>query len=547
VHRNLDRLAAIRSRAGFRFALAMTVALGLCARAPADLVGPDARFVRGDVDRNGELDITDAIVILQYLFLGGSGVDCPDAADVDDGGSVDIADPVRLLDFLFRGGTEPPAPFPEPALDPTDDDQTCEGCGEAPPLPTPEPCGRPGLPCAVAEDVIVDPDVRFRNDAPSIALDASGRPHIVYSVAEGGYHGRYAHVTDDGTWNVGAMLEAGTDESVPLATGSVVVDPRGVPVALVYDGAFGLSMWTPTEADGWERCETLGIRGLGWHGGLLGTTRGCLVATIRREEDVAADTMPAIGVRTESWDFVPIAGAGYPIGLTLALAPSGRAHVAFWEAFGADGFHLRWSDAAGAAETVVPGGMRTLRHREIELAMRGEDDPAFLMRRGDAELLDRKHRLELVTRDADGAWSAVTIAEDDPEPLVRETCGEPFDGGEPCTYEYTTWAGLGLVANADGELRAVYARRHWRVELAPACFPPSNCEWQGTTTVEGELWIASVDASGEVSRQRVVEDFRAAAASVVLDDAGDLHIAAYEWSPDASGSRLRYVRMASTP
>ena len=72
-----------------------------------------AEFRRGDADADGSAAITDAIVVLNWLFQGGPEPGCGDAADSDDSGAIDLTDPIRLLDFLFRGGPEPPDPGPE--------------------------------------------------------------------------------------------------------------------------------------------------------------------------------------------------------------------------------------------------------------------------------------------------------------------------------------------------------------------------------------------------------------------------------------------------
>jgi hypothetical protein len=85
----------------------------------------EADFVRGDATANGALDLTDAIFILGFLFLGGSDPACLDACDVDDGGSLDLTDPIYLLTFLFLGGREIPAPYPGPGKDPTADGLRC--------------------------------------------------------------------------------------------------------------------------------------------------------------------------------------------------------------------------------------------------------------------------------------------------------------------------------------------------------------------------------------------------------------------------------------
>lgn len=93
---------------------------------PGSLGVPAAEFVRGDPDGSGVPSLTDAVVILTHLFLGGEKPACADAADVDDDGAILITDPVFLLNYLFLGGDTPPAPFPEPGLDPTADELGCD-------------------------------------------------------------------------------------------------------------------------------------------------------------------------------------------------------------------------------------------------------------------------------------------------------------------------------------------------------------------------------------------------------------------------------------
>lgn len=90
---------------------------------------PTDAFLRGDANRDGELDISDPVTILTALFLGTVELECEDAADVTDDGTLDVSDPIALLSFLFQGGTSPPSPGIETAgPDPTDDNL---GCGRS--------------------------------------------------------------------------------------------------------------------------------------------------------------------------------------------------------------------------------------------------------------------------------------------------------------------------------------------------------------------------------------------------------------------------------
>jgi hypothetical protein len=79
----------------------------------------NARFIRGEVNQDGRVDISDAVMILGYLFLGGGAPACLAAADADDSGTIEITDAVFLLGALFLGTNAVPAPHPDCGADPT--------------------------------------------------------------------------------------------------------------------------------------------------------------------------------------------------------------------------------------------------------------------------------------------------------------------------------------------------------------------------------------------------------------------------------------------
>jgi len=81
-------------------------------------------FRRGDVRGDGDIDIGDVVLMLDYIFSG-CAVDCPDAADMDDDGDVDLADPIRLLTILFVRPSIPPPPGFQIGADPTPDALAC--------------------------------------------------------------------------------------------------------------------------------------------------------------------------------------------------------------------------------------------------------------------------------------------------------------------------------------------------------------------------------------------------------------------------------------
>ncbi|MBN1441547.1 MAG: CotH kinase family protein, partial [Planctomycetes bacterium] len=102
------------------------VSLGRRTREAYIMVGDrDELFVRGEVNGDGERDISDAVTILRFLFTGTAVVGCLDAADADDSGEVDISDAVTLLGHLFLDGRPLPFPCEAPGVDPTPDALDC--------------------------------------------------------------------------------------------------------------------------------------------------------------------------------------------------------------------------------------------------------------------------------------------------------------------------------------------------------------------------------------------------------------------------------------
>lgn len=90
-------------------------------------------FRRGDVNADSALSISDAVSVLEFLFLGSpQSITCDDAADFDDDGNIHVMDALASLGYQFLGGVE----VPEPGRlacgsDPTLDDLSCathSGC-----------------------------------------------------------------------------------------------------------------------------------------------------------------------------------------------------------------------------------------------------------------------------------------------------------------------------------------------------------------------------------------------------------------------------------
>jgi formylglycine-generating enzyme required for sulfatase activity len=82
-------------------------------------------FQRGDANADRRIDLSDAVAILQALFLGGF-LACADAADTNDDGEGNISDPISILNHLFLGGPAPPPPFTVCGPDFTEDTLGCD-------------------------------------------------------------------------------------------------------------------------------------------------------------------------------------------------------------------------------------------------------------------------------------------------------------------------------------------------------------------------------------------------------------------------------------
>ena len=92
---------------------------------------PPGVFLRGDAGGNGTLDITDALLILRYLFQR-EALGCRDAADTNDDGRNNIVDALGIVRLLFSAGGPLPTPFPACGTDPTADSLTCERSSTCP-------------------------------------------------------------------------------------------------------------------------------------------------------------------------------------------------------------------------------------------------------------------------------------------------------------------------------------------------------------------------------------------------------------------------------
>lgn len=90
--------------------------------------GPEAHFLRSDCNGEGNVDLSDAVFSLNYLFTGGATPGCLDACDSNADLLLDLSDAVHTLTFLFLGGAAPAEPFPACGHGPAPVGCTTEQC-----------------------------------------------------------------------------------------------------------------------------------------------------------------------------------------------------------------------------------------------------------------------------------------------------------------------------------------------------------------------------------------------------------------------------------
>jgi hypothetical protein len=64
-------------------------------------------FPYGDANGDGDVNIGDAVFLINHVFSGGPAPDPVEAGDANCDGSVNIADAVFLINYVFKGGPEP--------------------------------------------------------------------------------------------------------------------------------------------------------------------------------------------------------------------------------------------------------------------------------------------------------------------------------------------------------------------------------------------------------------------------------------------------------
>jgi hypothetical protein len=101
----------------FIFALVVGC-IGFVAQGDIAVLGDDGfqlPEMNGDVNRDGLVDLSDAVYLLQWMYAGGATpwpLACEPFStfhngDVNGSGEIDISDPIYILQFKFLGGPAP--------------------------------------------------------------------------------------------------------------------------------------------------------------------------------------------------------------------------------------------------------------------------------------------------------------------------------------------------------------------------------------------------------------------------------------------------------
>ena len=188
------------------------------------LVAPQAAsaaFVRSDSNGDGRVDISDVSFATNYVFVGTASPASLDAADANDDGSIDISDVLFTYHYLLLGGPQPPAPFPAPGIDPTEDN----------------------LPLGPDQSAVIPPPAGSSLDfsfGPSMISAVQGNPFQfevevileLQDLVSGVEAWSFGTQLTGGSGSIVSATVAGTDAAAGVFTGVEVI-PSGVVTAVV--------------------------------------------------------------------------------------------------------------------------------------------------------------------------------------------------------------------------------------------------------------------------------------------------------------------------
>ena len=86
---------------------ALTWRIRVRADSDHDGIGDACDLVCGDADGSANIDISDAVYLIAYIFGGGPAPSPLLAGDSNCDSAIDISDAVYLINYIFGGGPQP--------------------------------------------------------------------------------------------------------------------------------------------------------------------------------------------------------------------------------------------------------------------------------------------------------------------------------------------------------------------------------------------------------------------------------------------------------
>jgi hypothetical protein len=394
-------------------------------------------------------------------------------------------------------------------------------------------CGDAEEPCEVVVAEVVEAEHHFRNEAPAVAFDNDCAPRVLYSIAEGGYHGYFAVREDVDQWAV---------EETPFPIARVGLDydhDADETLALSYNGAFGTSLWSKG-AGPWAEIEALaGKQIASAHGFARDPASGAAHAAVVTDGNAARHAIYDGGWMTDDLGTQASASA------TLALDGDGGAHLSFWSSVDLT-WKLYYANPPEPAEEILALGSNVLNiQRHGVAAFPGDNDPLAVGAAAIAAIQQPGglHELVLAQRIAQGKWATeVIVSEDDQN--AKLCLQPPAMTGDICEYDYVRYIPLEIVASDSGDVRFFFRQTHYAGSLIGECvmMPFPICSWKANTNDStAELRIGWPTDQGPewatVTDEAFITDM-----SARIDAEGRIHVAAYD-TENGDEMMVRYLRI----
>jgi hypothetical protein len=67
----------------------------------------ESSYICGDANSDGTANVSDAVYIINYVFIGGNPPSPPASGDVNCDSTVNVSDAVWVINYVFVGGNKP--------------------------------------------------------------------------------------------------------------------------------------------------------------------------------------------------------------------------------------------------------------------------------------------------------------------------------------------------------------------------------------------------------------------------------------------------------